>query len=168
MRVCGYRNCGKDISDKRKNALFCSRTCKEYNRRQANGWDRPTEVNARKSSRRRAVTKGVEVGYVPSKPLLYAFYGAMCMIPGCSNVALHLDHIIPLAKGGPHGLWNVQLLCGTCNSQKGDRDDADHRPYPKWQDRVGGEDSSQLGFVPTQCPNPSILYDMGFLKEFAK
>jgi RNA polymerase-binding transcription factor DksA len=37
MRKCHYRNCDKDISHKRKDALYCSRLCKscesKYKRR---------------------------------------------------------------------------------------------------------------------------------------
>ena len=33
-----------------------------------------------------------------------------------------LDHIIPLSKGGPHQPDNCQLLCGSCNSSKRDKD----------------------------------------------
>ena len=32
----------------------------------------------------------------------------------------HLDHIIPLSKGGPHLLSNVQTLCRKCNLEKSD------------------------------------------------
>ena len=34
----------------------------------------------------------------------------------------HVDHIIPKAKGGQDREANLQLLCGHCNSIKGDRD----------------------------------------------
>lgn len=34
----------------------------------------------------------------------------------------HLDHVVPLAKGGKHRSDNVQLLCPTCNIQKSAKD----------------------------------------------
>ena len=37
---------------------------------------------------------------------------------------LTVDHIKPLSQGGTERLTNLQLLCGTCNSVKGDRSQA--------------------------------------------
>jgi 5-methylcytosine-specific restriction endonuclease McrA len=46
----------------------------------------------------------------------------------CANCGtasnLTIDHIIPLAKGGPNKLHNLQMLCDTCNTEK-----ADSHPY---------------------------------------
>jgi 5-methylcytosine-specific restriction endonuclease McrA len=32
--------------------------------------------------------------------------------------AMQIDHVMPLAKGGPNIIGNVQFLCGPCNSSK--------------------------------------------------
>lgn len=34
----------------------------------------------------------------------------------------HIDHVVPLAKGGAHSEENIQLLCGPCNLKKGTKD----------------------------------------------
>ncbi len=44
---------------------------------------------------------------------------------------LTVDHVVPLATGGATEKANLQTLCKSCNSQKGDR------PLP-WQTRLGG------------------------------
>lgn len=39
----------------------------------------------------------------------------------CGEPSEHLDHVIPLARGGRHSVGNLQGLCGACNSGKRDR-----------------------------------------------
>lgn len=29
-----------------------------------------------------------------------------------------LDHIVPLNKGGAHSIWNVRIICRTCNIRR--------------------------------------------------
>ena len=58
-----------------------------------------------------------------NKIKLYGEQGGHCN--GCSEhflpQNLTVDHIIPKSKGGTDHLTNLQLLCGYCNSVKGDR-----------------------------------------------
>jgi HNH endonuclease len=49
---------------------------------------------------------------------------AYCKSPLGKNY--HIDHIVPLAKGGGNDRRNLQLLCGFCNMSKGARDPIYH------------------------------------------
>ena len=46
--------------------------------------------------------------------------GWSCVTCG-SHVALTVDHIVPVARGGSDDLDNLQTMCQPCNSRKGDR-----------------------------------------------
>ena len=52
---------------------------------------------------------------------LYEQQGGRCT--GCLQPLpyrnLTVDHIQPQSRGGGHGIGNLQLLCGACNSKKG-------------------------------------------------
>lgn len=45
-------------------------------------------------------------------------YGNKCLCCGRSDVRLELDHVIPIALGGPNVISNAQPLCRSCNSSK--------------------------------------------------
>ena len=48
-------------------------------------------------------------------------YGDRCLRCGKTNVPLTRDHVIPLVKGGPDSIDNIQPLCRSCNGQKYDK-----------------------------------------------
>jgi len=52
---------------------------------------------------------------------------ATCVACGIKSTEafLHVDHIVPIACGGPDTPENMQALCDRCNQQKRDRDDTD-------------------------------------------
>lgn len=42
---------------------------------------------------------------------------------------LHLDHIIPLSRGGQHAVGNLQMLCASCNLSKNNKTMIEWRAY---------------------------------------
>lgn len=54
------------------------------------------------------------------RPIVLARDGYQCQQCGAdgSLVALHIDHIVALAKGGTNDLDNLQVLCQPCNQRK--------------------------------------------------
>jgi 5-methylcytosine-specific restriction endonuclease McrA len=46
---------------------------------------------------------------------------ATCLCGADLNLGYHIDHIMPLARGGSDGPENLQLLCPPCNVKKGSK-----------------------------------------------
>jgi len=72
-----------------------------------------------RSARRRAVKRGATIEKV-SRAAVYERDAGRCHICGkkVPKKGWHLDHIIPLARGGEHSYRNVAVSCPMCNMRK--------------------------------------------------
>ena len=72
---------------------------------------------------RRTDIKQVKLGKEAIKDKLHKGQKGKCN--GCQNTYLkkdfHIDHMLPKSRGGQDNIENLQLLCGHCNTTKGDR-----------------------------------------------
>ena len=82
----------------------------------------PEKVRAR-GERRRARKAAVPSGPKPTLDELIDMQDGTCVY--CRTVdppIWHMDHVIPISKGGPDTADNVVAACASCNTSKQDRD----------------------------------------------
>lgn len=97
--------------------------------RRADAAERRNAKRLDRQSRRRALKSGVAVGRVVRTEII-GRDGRQCYLCGKTDLLddeLHLDHVIPLAKGGAHSPKNVRVACASCNLSKGASMHAAHR-----------------------------------------
>jgi 5-methylcytosine-specific restriction endonuclease McrA len=47
----------------------------------------------------------------------------------CGAAGEHLDHIVPVSRGGHHAIGNLQMMCGKCNLSKHNKLSIEWRAY---------------------------------------
>lgn len=117
-RIVGYKLAASDLSEQETAALveLCRQRLSAYIAQRGDGiWGH----------------RGIADGYVPGSVRYDVLKRAKnrCELCGAheDQAALHVDHIVPRAKGGSDDQSNFQALCITCNTNKRDRDDTDFR-----------------------------------------
>lgn len=109
-------------AEARKERLRRSGKQKEWTKRyRKNNPDKVREFALRRKSRKSAP---LPYGTIPKIREMQKNRCAICRASLAKGD--HLDHIMPLAKGGQHTPANLQLLCPPCNLAKSDRDPIVH------------------------------------------
>lgn len=67
------------------------------------------------SQRRRARIKASMIGKVTSRDII-RMLSKPCVY--CGSKSQHIDHVIPLSRGGSHSLGNLAPACPECNHRK--------------------------------------------------
>jgi 5-methylcytosine-specific restriction endonuclease McrA len=78
------------------------------------------------SSARRARLENNGVYLVVEKDLRRLF-SSDCVV--CKTPGEHVDHIIPVSRGGQHAVGNLQMLCASCNLSKNNKTMIEWRAY---------------------------------------
>jgi 5-methylcytosine-specific restriction endonuclease McrA len=75
----------------------------------------------RLSAANRAAARRARCAEVIDRMLVFLIDHGRCGICGqaCDPEDFHVDHVWPLARGGPHVLWNLQPTHPTCNLRRG-------------------------------------------------
>ena len=98
--------------DNRDNILEKTRKYKQGNK----------EKYAEYNRTRRALIKGAKVGDIPSDVKFILFQQAYGLCSLCGDEVdwddVHIDHILPIDRGGHHALYNLQITHGSCNDIK--------------------------------------------------
>jgi 5-methylcytosine-specific restriction endonuclease McrA len=151
--------CGTVFTPKQSTSVFCSRLCsrrvsyRRYRERRiaaAAAWARANpELRAAIAAQYKVARRAWEqlnpdsVGIAPREwRKLVRHYRHRCAYCGGNDGGIHMDHVIPLSRGGRHAIGNVLPACQGCNLSKGaklvaewKRDEAawsqDVRPAPR-------------------------------------
>jgi 5-methylcytosine-specific restriction endonuclease McrA len=75
------------------------------------------------SKRRKALLRSLHAMPVTPTDIRtrFAEFGGRCAYCGSAG-DLHMDHFLPISRGGPHTLGNLLPACGRCNINKGSHD----------------------------------------------
>ena len=111
-----YRHHDKNKLDGRNRA----RQNKEQRAITKRAWQKANPEKVREYTERRRIRKTQNGEYQITEKELKKLYESLCIYCG-SNKRITLDHVIPISRGGSHGIGNIAPACLSCNSSKSDK-----------------------------------------------
>jgi 5-methylcytosine-specific restriction endonuclease McrA len=109
---------------KRSNDAASYSSNPDRNRTRHAAWYLANRLKSRESTNRRRARKFANGFEVVSLSAILERDGMVCHICRAdilTRADLHFDHVIPLAKGGPHRAFNIKPAHARCNLSKGSR-----------------------------------------------
>lgn len=93
---------------------------KDYRAEYDRDWKLSNPEKKREYGRRRRALKKSKVGFMPEnyEQLLWESQKGICYYCQEALVEFHLEHKVPLSRGGAHDFENVCLSCPSCNVRK--------------------------------------------------
>lgn len=118
-RLCGRRKAAEDfVNSKGKESSACKACRRKKAQEHVRAYYRrlPPDKRHELTHRKRAEAYGV--AHVPySRTAILARWGHTCAY--CPALAKHLDHVVPLSRGGTDTEDNIVPACAPCNLSKG-------------------------------------------------
>jgi 5-methylcytosine-specific restriction endonuclease McrA len=117
MQICYHCGLEKDSFEFPTNAPFCESCSRDYRRLYQK---QHPEVTRKIQTNRRARKLNVFVEYI-DPAVVYQRDEGMCYLCGlpAERDNWHLEHKVPISKGGPHSYDNVGVSHPDCNFRKG-------------------------------------------------
>ena len=111
----------EDNKEKRKKSF---KSWYEKNKEYHRNWKLNNKHLVRQYNSNRRARKMSQLGFLPDNYIeileQYDTHCRYCNLDLRTN-QYHIDHIIPLSRGGMHDFTNMQLICPTCNFSKGSK-----------------------------------------------
>lgn len=108
-----------------KNTDKVKQSSKSWRERNPERWATILKLNQRKREARRKQLPAYTITAKDARRIL----SSPCAVDGCAATDIQFDHVIPIARGGSHGIGNLQPLCGHHNASKNDKTWMEFRIY---------------------------------------
>jgi 5-methylcytosine-specific restriction endonuclease McrA len=116
-----WRAANREKARERVRAWYAANPEKAREKQRA--WREANPEKAREKEHRRRARKAANGVHTVTPRDLARLAAAPCAHAhlGDCHGPTHVDHVVPIARGGAHGIGNLQALCARHNASKGDR-----------------------------------------------